>query len=144
VCAVGRDLEGNPCALDATNLPARGEERRDLGGESSSAAPENERKHLCLAIVGALVDEDTGRTLHPPRPEVTFPSAHTDEGKVVEAHVAVVAALDVPEEDRLAEAIVRGFRERAGAGDGATTVVEPVSCDVPTRDGFHRPVYASA
>jgi hypothetical protein len=37
---------------------------------------------------------------------------------------------DVPEEDRLAEAVVRGLREGAGASDGAAAIVEPVSRDV--------------
>ena len=35
------------------------------------------------------------------------------------------------EQDRLAEAVVRGLGERAGAGDSAAAIVEPVSRDVP-------------
>src|SRR5262249_15443687 len=43
----------------------------------------------------------------------------------------------VPEENRLAEAIVWGLRERARAGNRTAAIVEPVSGDVPDRG--HRP-----
>ena len=42
-----------------------------------------------------------------------------------------MALPDVPEQHRLAEAVVRGLGERAGARDGAAAIVEPVSRDVP-------------
>jgi len=83
-----------------------------------------------LTLVGTLVDEETGRTLGLPRPEITFPSAHPDEAEAVEIDVAVLATLEVPEENRLAEAVVWRLSERAGARDGAA-VVEPVSRDTP-------------
>src|SRR5262249_11570138 len=67
------------------------------------------------------------------RPEVAFPSAHPDEAEAVEIDVAALATLDVPEEDRLAEAVVRWLRERAGTGDSTAAVVEPVPRDVPLR-----------
>jgi hypothetical protein len=70
VGAVGCDLERDPCALHSTNLPAFGEQRSDLGGESSGAAPENEWQRLRLALVGAFIDEDTGRPLDLSRPEI--------------------------------------------------------------------------
>ena len=137
VGAVGRDLERDPCALHSTNLAAFGEQRSDLGRESPGAAPENKRKRLRLALVGALVDEETGRPLDLPRPEITFPSAHPDEAETIEVDVAVVALLDVPEQNRLTETVVRGLRERAGARDGAAAVVEPVSHDVPGGNSRH-------
>jgi hypothetical protein len=42
-----------------------------------------------------------------------------------------MALPDVPEQHRLAEAVVRGLGERAGARNGAAAIVEPVSRDVP-------------
>jgi hypothetical protein len=42
-----------------------------------------------------------------------------------------MATPDVPEQNRLAETVVRGLRESAGAGDGTAAIVEPVSRDVP-------------
>jgi hypothetical protein len=45
---------------------------------------------------------------------------------------------DVPEEDRLAEAVVRGLRERAGASDGAAAIVEPITRDVPVGNLSHK------
>ena len=48
-----------------------------------------------------------------------------------------MALPDVPEQDRLAEAVVRGLGERAGARDGAAAIVEPVSRDVPVGNLGH-------
>jgi hypothetical protein len=44
---------------------------------------------------------------------------------------------DVPKEHRLAEAVVRGLREGAGASDGATAIVEPITRDVPVGNLSH-------
>ena len=44
---------------------------------------------------------------------------------------------DVPEEDRLAEAVVWGLREGAGASDGAAAIVEPITRDVPAGNLGH-------
>ena len=112
--AVGRNLERDQCPLHATNLPAFGKHRAILRGESSDAASDDKGKRLGLALVGALVDEETGRALGLPRPKITFPSADPDEAETVEIDIAVPAALDVPEEDRLAEAVVWRLGEGAG------------------------------
>ena len=44
---------------------------------------------------------------------------------------------DMPEQNRLAEAVVRGLGERAGAHDGAAAIVVPVSRDVPVGNFGH-------
>jgi hypothetical protein len=137
VGAVGRDLEIDPCALDSKKLSASSKQHGDLGRKSSGAAAENERKRLRLALVSALVDEDTGCPLNLPRPEIAFPSAHPDEAETVEVDVAVVATLDMPEENRLAETVVRRLSERARARDGAAAIIKPVSCDVPSGNCGH-------
>ena len=137
VGAVGRDLESNPGALHPANLPAFREQRSDLGREASGTAPDNQRKRLSLAVVSALVDEETGGPLDLPAPEIAFPSAYPEEAETVEVDVAVVATLDVPEENRLAAAVVRGLREGTGARDGTAAVVEPVSRDVPGGNFAH-------
>src|SRR5262249_30080425 len=66
-----------------------------------------------------------------PCPEIAFPSSHPDEAQTVKIDIAVMALPDMPEQDRLAEAVVRGLGECAGAGDSAAAIVEPVSRDVP-------------
>ena len=104
--AIGRNLERDQCPLHATNLPAFGKHRAPLRGESSDAASDDKGERLGLALVGALVDEEAGRALGLPRPKITFPSADPDEAQAVEINIAVPATLDVPEEDRLAEAVV--------------------------------------
>src|SRR6266536_1366568 len=76
--AVGRDLEGDPRALHAPELPAFGEQRSDESRKPSDLAAENAGEHLRLALVGALVDEDAGAPLGLTRPEVAFPSSHSD------------------------------------------------------------------
>ena len=113
--AVGRDLEGNARALYAPQLPAFGEQRSDESRKSSDLAAENAGKHLRLALVGALVNEDAGRPLSLSRPEIAFPSSHPNEAQTIEIDIAVMALPDVPEQDQLAEAVVRGLGEGAGA-----------------------------
>jgi hypothetical protein len=44
---------------------------------------------------------------------------------------------DVPEQHRLAEAVVRGLGKGAGARDSAAAIVEPVSDDVPAGNLGH-------
>src|SRR5262245_1699214 len=131
LATVGRDLERDPRALHAPQLPAFGEQRSDESRKPSDLAAENAGKHLRLALVGAIVDEDAGAPLGLPCPEIAFPSSHPHEAQTVQIDIAVMALPDVPEQDRLAEAVVRGLSERAGARDSAAAIVEPVSRDVP-------------
>src|SRR5262252_1186268 len=54
-----------------------------------------------------------------------------------------MATLDVPEQNRLAETVVRGLSKGAGARDGAAAIVEPISRDVPAGNFSHeRPPFA--
>ena len=96
-----------------------------------------------MAIVSVVVDEDTGGSLDLSSPEIAFPSSHADEAQTVEIDIAVMAIPDVPEQHPLAKAVVRGLGEGAGTRDGATTIVEPVSRDVPagnlSHEDFHSP-----
>jgi hypothetical protein len=98
-------------------------------------AAENAGKHLRLALVGAVVDEDASGPLGLSRPEIAFPSSHPDEAQTVEVDIVVMATPDMPEEDRLAEAVVRRLSKGAGARDGAAAIIEPVSrnatCPLP-------------
>ena len=50
--------------------------------------------------------------------------------------------LDVPEQDRLADAVVRSLGEGAGARDGAAAIVEPVSRDVPAGNLDHEDLHS--
>src|SRR6202022_1345935 len=72
----GRDLKADARALDAPPLPAFGEQCRDESEKSSDLAAENAGKHLGLALIGALVDENAGASLGLSRPEIAFPSSH--------------------------------------------------------------------
>jgi hypothetical protein len=73
----------------------------------------------------------------PSRPQITFPSSHADKAQAVEIDIAVMTRPDVPEKDRLAEAVVRSLCERAGASDGAAAIVKPISLDVPVGNLSH-------
>src|ERR1051326_2619544 len=44
---------------------------------------------------------------------------------------------DMPEQDRLAKAVIRRLAEGAGTGNRAAAIVEPVADDVPIRDVAH-------
>src|ERR1700730_10528314 len=129
--AVGRDLKAYPSALHAPHLPASSEQGRDESRKSSDLAAENAGKHLGLAVIGAIVEEDACASLDLARPEIAFPSPHADEAQTVEIDIAIMAIPDVPEKDRLAEAVVWGLGKGAGARDGAAAVVEPITDDVP-------------
>jgi NAD(P)-dependent dehydrogenase (short-subunit alcohol dehydrogenase family) len=48
---------------------------------------------------------------------------------------------DVPEQDRLANAIVWGLGEGAGAGDGAAAIIKPVTGDLPIWDLGHEKLH---
>src|SRR5262249_33667616 len=113
--AVGRDLIGDPRTLRTPKLPTFRKKCGDETQESYCTSAENEGKPLRLTLVGALVDKDAGGPLGPSRPQITFPSSHTDKAQIVEIDIAVMTGPDVPEKHRLAEAVVRGLREGAGA-----------------------------
>ena len=51
---------------------------------------------------------------------------------------------DVPKKDRLAEAVVWGLCEGAGASDGAAAIVKPISRDVPVGNLSHEDLQAEA
>src|ERR1043166_5360400 len=137
ICAVGRDLKSDPRALHAANLPAFGEQPGDKGGKAADLTAEDTGKHLGLTFVGALVDEDAGAALGPSGPQIAFPSSHPHEAQAVEIDVAVMAPADMPEQDRLAEIIVRGLGERAGARNRAAAIIEPVADDAPAGNRGH-------
>ena len=80
---VRRDFKGDPCAFNASDLAAFGKQRSDESRKSSDLAAENAGKHFRLALVGAVVNEDAGGPLGPSRPEIAFPSSHSDEAQTI-------------------------------------------------------------
>jgi len=119
------------------SLPAFGEQPSDESRKSSDLAAENAEKHFRLALVGAVVNEDAGRPLAFPAQRSPSHLSYPDEAQTVEIDFAVVAMFDVPEQHRLAEAVVRGLGEGAGARHSAAAIVEPVSGDVPAGNLGH-------
>jgi hypothetical protein len=69
-----------------------------------------------------VIDEHAGDPLSLSRPYIPFPSSHADKAQIVEIDIAVMTGTDVPEEGRLAEAVVWGLRKGAGTRDGATAI----------------------
>ena len=98
--------------------------------------------NLSLTLVGAFVDKDAGGPFSPSRPQITFPSSHTDKAQIVEIDIAVMSGPDVPEKDRLTEAVVWGLCEGARASDGAAAIVKPISRDVPVGNLSHEDLQA--
>jgi hypothetical protein len=88
-----------------------------------------------------LLDKDAGSPLGLSRPQITFPSSYSDEAQIVETNIPVMTTSDVPEQDRLANAIVWGLGEGARAGDGAAAIIEPVTGDLPSWDLGHEKLH---
>ena len=84
-----------------------------------------------MTLVGAVIDEDARGAFGLSRPQIAFPFPHSDEAQIVEIDITVVTTSDVPEQNRLADAVVRGLGGGAGAGDSTTAIIEPVSSDLP-------------
>ena len=126
--------------LDSALMSTFGKKRRHLRRKPADPSLKNQRKRLGLARVGALIDEEASSSLGLPRPEITVPPTNPHETETVEIDVTIVAAFDVPEENGLAKAIVRGLRESAGTCNRAAAVVEPISADVPLWDIGHDPL----
>ena len=138
VGAIWRDLKSDPCAFDASDLPTFRKQRSDDGGKSTDLAAKDARQHLGLALVGAFIDEDARCAVGLSCPEIAFPSPHSDKAQIVEIDIAVMATSDVPEQNQLADAIVRGLGEGAGARNSTTAIVEPVSGDLPVWNLNHK------
>src|SRR3954453_4013930 len=135
---IGRDLEGYFRALDAARLPPSGKAFVHPARETAGATTDDRRQCLHLAVIGVLIDIEPGNPGRLARPEIALPTADPHEAQIVELNVAVMALADMPEQHRLAEAVIRRLCEGARAGDRAAAVVEPVAHNVPTRNIAHR------
>src|SRR5439155_15500170 len=98
--AVGRDLPGDLRPLDADELPPLGKESGDPRRKPADPAADDQRDRLELAVVGALVDVIAGGAFRHPGPQIAFPAADPHKAQIVEPDIAVMAALDVPEQHR--------------------------------------------
>ena len=107
-------------------------------GQPPASPAEDRLQRLALALVGALVDEEPHRRLGLAGPDVALERADRDHVQAVERHVAIVALADVPGEDAVALALVRGLGERAAARHPAPADVEPVAGESPLRNLGHR------
>src|SRR5215472_9463480 len=84
-----------------------------------------------------IIDVETGDSGRLSRPKVALPAPDPHKAEVVELDVAVVALPDMPEQHRLAEAVIRRLGKGARAGNRTTAVVEPVADDMPARKVAH-------
>ena len=135
---IGRDLKIYLCALDAARLPTAGKAFIDPAREAAGAPADDRRQHSHLAVVGVLVDIESGDAARLAGPQIALPAADPHKAQIVELDVAVMALADMPEQHRLAEPVIRRLPEGARAGDRAAAIVEPVADDVPIRDVAHR------
>jgi hypothetical protein len=137
VDAIWRDFEGNPGPLHAADLPALREQPGDESWKPSNLTTENAWQHFGLLFISAIVNENARTALDLPCPKIAFPSAHPDKAKIVQVDVAIVALLNVPEQNGFAKAIIRRLGEGAGTCDRAAAVVEPVASNLPAGNLGH-------
>src|ERR671925_2277606 len=106
------DLEVDRGELEPADvrLGERGEDR----GPAARLPGEDRLERLALALVRALVEEESRRrVLRLAGPDVPLERAHHDDVEPVERHVAVVPLADVPGQDAVALALVRRLGKRA-------------------------------
>src|SRR5207244_11690645 len=93
---------------------------------------------LALALGGALVEEDAQRRFGLTGPDITsFDVPHSQDVQAVERHIAVAPLPDVVGEHAVADVVGRRLRELARTWDVAATDIEPVTRDMPLRNGYH-------
>ena len=124
------DLERDMRALDTPGLPAFAEHPGDEGRRSSDLAAEYPQQHLCLAIVGPLVDEESRSSFDLAGPQIALPTSDPDEAQIIQKDIAESSLAVMPEENRFTEAVIRSLGEGARARDATAAIVEPVSGDV--------------
>src|SRR5205085_10844499 len=135
---VARDLEGDLRALDAAGLTPAGKAFIHPSGEASGTAADDRRQSRHLPVIGMLVDVESGDAARLTRPQIALPAADSHKAQIVELDVAVMALAHMPEQHRLAKAVIRRLRKGAGACNRAAAIVEPVTEEVPMRDVAHR------
>src|SRR4051812_8711215 len=112
---IGGDLKGYFRALDAARLPPSGKAFIHPARKTASATADDRRQCFYLAIIGVLIDIEPSNPGRLARPEIALPTADPHEAQIVEFNVAVMALADMPEQHRLAEAVIRRLCEGARA-----------------------------
>jgi hypothetical protein len=87
VGAVRTTLERDPGALHSINLTPFGEQRSDLGGESSGATPKMSGSASTWRLSARSSMKRPAAPLDLPRREIAFASAHADEAETIEVDV---------------------------------------------------------
>jgi hypothetical protein len=69
-----------------------------------------------LPVVGTIINTEAGDPRRLSRPEVALPAADPLKAEIVELDVAIMVVPDVPEQHRLAKAIIRRLAKVPGQG----------------------------
>src|SRR5262249_16434048 len=135
---IGRDLEGYLRALDAPRLPPPGKAPIDPLREAARATADDRRQCRHLPIVRVFIDIKAGNPACVARPQIARPPTDPHQAQIVEIDIAVATLADMPEQHRLAKAVIRCLGEGAWAGNRTAAIVEPVANDVPAGDIAHQ------
>src|SRR5690606_34265645 len=106
-------------------------------GPAAALTTENGQQGGPLFFVAALVHEDRVLEVAGVLPNVAAERPDHRDVEAVELYVAVAAFLDVPDENALAELVVRRLGPGARTWDRAPAHVEPLTLEPPLLDLGH-------
>jgi hypothetical protein len=130
---IGGDLKCHLGSFGTENFQAPRNALSELFRPPADIAAENFRNCVRLNVVGPIVDNNAGTNACIVVPKVSVKTSYLYNTEIIEFDASKMTFPDVIEKNVFAKIIVWGLTERAGTGDSATAVVEPITGDAPIR-----------
>jgi hypothetical protein len=103
----------------------------ELRPPAADVATENIRNRPRLSVARSVVDNYASAPQRIVGPKVSLKISYYGYAEIIEFNVIEMTFPDMPEKNELTKVVVRGLSERAGTGNRAAAVVEPITLDVP-------------
>jgi hypothetical protein len=92
---------------------------------------------LALLLIGPLVNEEAHPNLALVRPYIAFEGTKRQQVEAIELDIPEMTIADMPSEHAGTRIVGRRLGKFAGTGNAAAADVEPITREVPFRDGVH-------